>query len=247
MTPERREAFYGLRTLGLSDVVLFPASRPSSKRLIGAFPFSYRSGRTRRVFSDGKFISVVESGIGAPSVEIIGNLICKGGAKVILRLDFCGALSPDLDVGDIFIATSARGFDQVSTHYADGDVVSADERLVSLFRERLIPEADRARIPIHIGQICTVDLFFAQTDEMLLEWGKSGDAVDMETAALYAIAAHYGVASISVTVVTDNKLKGDHPYSGDPKSLNKIISGYDLLVRSVRKMMPAIRDLASTL
>ena len=128
MTPERREAFYGLRTFSLSDVVLFPASAPSSRRLVKAFPFSLPSGRTRKVFSNGRFVSIVESGIGAPSIEIIGNLVCKGGAKVLLRIDFCGALSADVGVGDIFIASSARSFDQVSGRYCEDETVPADSR-----------------------------------------------------------------------------------------------------------------------
>ncbi len=245
MTPAQREAFYGLRTLGLSDVVLFPASAPSTRRLVKAFPFSFRSGRTRKVFSAGKFVSVVESGIGAPSIEIIGNLVCKGGAKVLLRVDFCGALSPDVGVGDIFIASSARSFDQVSGHYSDGETVPADPRLVSLFQERLAPQANKAGIPVHVGRICTVDLFFAQTDEMLREWGKSGEAVDMETAAVYAIARSYDVASLAVMVVTDNKLLGHPPYSGDADNLKKIVAGHSLLVKAVKRIVPALVGFSS--
>ena len=246
MTPARRIAFYGLRTFSLSDVVLFPASAPSSRRLLRAFPFSFRCGRTRRVFSNGRFISVVKSGIGAPSVEISGNLVCKGGAKVIVRLDFCGALSAEVGVGDIFIASSARGFDQVSRHYFDHETIPADSHLVSLFEQRLTPLAERAGIPLHVGQICTVDLFFAQTDEMLREWGKSGEAVDMETAAVYAISRSYGVASVAVMVVTDNKLLGHAPYSDDVESLKKIVDGHALLTGAVRRIMPALIDLART-
>lgn len=244
MTPARRIAFYGLRTFSLSDVVLFPASAPSSRRLLRAFPFSFRSGRTRRVFADGGFVSVVESGIGAPSVEVIGNLVCKGGAKVIVRIDFCGALSPEVGVGDIFIASSARSFDQVSRHYFDDETVPADTRLISLFKERLTPLAEKARIPLHVGRICTVDLFFAQTDEILREWGKSAEAVDMETAAVYAISRSYGVASVAVMVVTDNKLLGHAPYSGDVENLRKIADGHALLTGAVRRIMPALVDLA---
>jgi len=244
MTPERREAFYGLRTLSLSDVVLFPASAPSSRRLVRAFPFSLRSGRTRKVLSNGKFVSVVESGIGAPSIEIIGNLVCKGGAKVLLRTDFCGALSPGVGVGDIFIASSARSFDQVSGHYFDDETVPADPRLVSLLRERLTPLAEKAGIPLHVGCICTVDLFFAQTDEMLREWGQHGEAVDMETAAVYAVARSYDVASLAVMVVTDNKLLGHPPYSGDGDKLRKIVAGHTLLTRAVREIVPALVELA---
>jgi len=246
MTPQRREAFFGLRTFSLSDLVLFPASAPSSKRLVKEFPFSIRSGRTRKVFCRGKFVSVVESGIGAPSVELVGNLVCKGGAKVLLRVDFCGALSPDVNVGDIFIASSARSFDQVTRHYYADPQVPADEELLALFTEQLRPLAERARIPVHVGQVCTVDLFFAQTDEMLRSWAQSGEAVDMETAAVYAIAESYDVAALAVMVVTDNKLLGHLPYSADGEKLRKIVTGYGLLARAVREMTPYLAELAQS-
>ncbi|HUT02405.1 MAG TPA: hypothetical protein VM163_00745 [bacterium] len=244
MTPARREAFFGLRTFSLSDFVLFPASVPSSKRLVKEFPFSIRSGRTRKVFCRGKFVSVVESGIGAPSVELVGNLVCKGGAKVLLRVDFCGALSPDVAVGDIFIASAARSFDQVARHYYGQAQVPADSGLLALFTERLRPMAQRAGIPLHVGQVCTVDLFFAQTDEMLRKWAESGEAVDMETAAVYAIAKSYNVAALAVMVVTDNKLLGHLPYSADAEKLKKIVAGHGLLTRAVREMTPSLVELA---
>ena len=176
----------------------------------------------------------------------MGNLVCKGGAKAIVRIDFCGGLSPGVRVGDIFIASSARSFDQVSRHYFDDETIPADSRLVSLFRERLAPLAEKAGIPLHVGQICTVDLFFAETDEMLREWGKSGEAVDMETAAVYAIARSYGVASVAVMVVTDNKLLGHAPYSGDVETLKRIADGHAVLTGAVRRIMPALIDLART-
>lgn len=187
------------------------------------------------MFADGRFVSVVQSGIGAPSTEIIANLICKGGAKIVLRVDFCGALSPDVGVGDIFIASSAKSFDQVCQHYSQDDPIPADERLVSHFQRLLSPLADRAGIALHTGTICTVDIFFAQTDEMLRGWAEYGDAVDMESAAIYAIARHHGAASLAVMVVTDNKLLGHPPYSGDTCDLTRIVEGYRLLTEAVRR------------
>ena len=241
MTQERREAFYGLRTCRLSPLVLFPASEPASKRLVRAFPFSFRSGRTRKAYTGGRLISVVNGGIGAPSCEIICNLVCKGGAKTILRVDFCGALAPDIGVGDIFIARSARSFDQVTRHYSDTETVEADERLLSFFEDRLTPLAQKAGVPVHVGTICTVDLFFAQTDEMLRGWRQHGEAVDMETAAVYAISRAYDVTSLALMVVTDNKLMGELPYSGGSDNLKKITTGFELLAEAVKSAVPMLR------
>ena len=132
----------------------------------------------------------------------------------------------------------------MSRHYCEDETIAADSHLVSLFERGLMPLAEKAGIPLHVGRICSVDLFFAQTNEMLHQWGKYGEAVDMETAAIYAIARSYGVASLSVMVVTDNKLLGHPPYSGDAQNLRKIVLGHTLLARAVRGIMPALVELA---
>jgi len=242
---EKREAFFGLRTRSLSPVVLFPASWPSTRRLVRSFPFSYRSGRTTRVWAQGRFVSVVEGGIGAPSTEITVNLVCKAGAKVVLRIDFCGALSPEIGVGDIFVARAAKSFDQVSRHYSENELVEADKRLVDLFNSVVEPIARQQDVAVHTGTICTVDLFFAQTEQMLREWSRFGEAVDMETSAVFAICQSFGVSSVAAMVVTDNKLAGRHPYSGETESLRRILSGYQVLTEATRLALPGLFALAS--
>ena len=56
----------------------------------------------------GKRISVMGSGMGIPSFLIYAHeLINDYGAKTLIRVGTCGALQPDLEVGDLVIAMTA--------------------------------------------------------------------------------------------------------------------------------------------
>ncbi len=53
------------------------------------------------------------------------------------------------------------------------------------------------------------------------------------------------MASLVVLVETKKNLLGHPPYSGDVDNLKKIVAGHSLLVRAVKRIVPALVGFAS--
>jgi purine-nucleoside phosphorylase len=66
--------------------------------------------------------------------------------------------------------------------------------------------ADACKTPVHIGGVASMDLFYDDSDAMdrLKEHGVL--AVEMETSALYSLAARHGRQALSILTVSDQIL-----------------------------------------
>src|ERR1700675_2651056 len=60
---------------------------------------------------EGRPISVQATGMGAPSAAIVFEELIQLGARVLVRVGTCGALQPELALGDIVVGISAPSQD----------------------------------------------------------------------------------------------------------------------------------------
>jgi len=206
---KQRIAKIVLGTPRVDPVVLLPATRNMRQRIEKLFKKRKKRGSLTVVTQDGLQFSICHSGIGAPSTEIILNALIAGGARTVLRFDVCGSLSEDLPVGQLFLADSAHSYDGVSPIYTPEKVIAADKNLVDLIR----CEIEKEQVALTTGCIATVDFFFAQTEEHHRQWAQDATAVDMETAAIYAMCQAHSVNAVSLMTVSDVKLLGHDPFS----------------------------------
>ncbi|MFT8872419.1 MAG: purine-nucleoside phosphorylase [Sporolactobacillus sp.] len=157
----------------------------------------------------GKRISVQGSGMGMPSLAIyVNELIREYGAKCLIRVGTCGGLQAKLHVRDVVLALSAttdsamnrlsfQGFDYAPT---------ADFRLLCAAYQA----AQTRGVTVHAGNILSTDVFYRDSMEPLKYLANCGVlAVEMETAALYTLAAKYGVRALTVLTVSDHVFSGE--------------------------------------
>src|SRR5919201_4268339 len=64
----------------------------------------------------GRPVSVQASGMGCPSAAIVVEELAMLGASRIVRIGTCGALQPDLKLGDLIVAISAVPADATAAH-----------------------------------------------------------------------------------------------------------------------------------
>ncbi|HEY0185985.1 MAG TPA: purine-nucleoside phosphorylase, partial [Cellulomonas sp.] len=65
----------------------------------------------------GRPVSVVASGMGVPSISIYATELFRFyGVQRIIRIGTAGGMSPQLDLGDVVIATAAHTDSAVSEH-----------------------------------------------------------------------------------------------------------------------------------
>lgn len=150
-------------------------------------------------------VSLQATGIGASSFLVYAHeLLDFYGARTLIRIGTCGGLRADVPLRSLVISESVRGEDgisgQVSGLYRSDS--GPDPALLSLARAK----ATELGIAHHVGPTVSSDVFYHPRGRVRFEPAQAAGAiaVDMETSALYRIAAHFDVRALSICAVVDN-------------------------------------------
>ncbi len=149
-------------------------------------------------------VSVQGTGMGHPSIAIyVTELIRFYGVQRLIRIGSCGAMQADLDLHDIVIATGASTDSSMNRiRFRGMDYAAVAD--VSLLR-RALDAADRMEISYQAGNILSSDTFYHDDPDAWKLWAEYGVlAAEMETNALYTLAAKYGVHALSILTVSDS-------------------------------------------
>jgi DeoD family purine-nucleoside phosphorylase len=194
-------------TAALADRVLLPGDPGRALRLAQALleePKMFNHNRGLWGYSgaaklDGQLLSIQSTGMGGPSAAIVASELIDLGAQRLLRVGTCGALDPALSLGDLVVVTEALAADGTSRALGSPERVAADGvllRALGLARESL--SENRA----HDGAVVSSDLFYDRR-EREPEWARVALAVEMECAAVFALAAQRAVRAAAVLAVSD--------------------------------------------
>jgi uridine phosphorylase len=168
---------------------------------------------------DGELLTIQSTGMGGPSAAIILTELIALGARRAIRIGTCGALAPDLALGEVVIARESICLDGTSRALVMGDRLLADPGLT----EALISAAPKARI----GPVVSVDLFY---DPHPPAGAPGAIAVEMEAATLFAVGAAASIPVGCVLVVSDTFVRNE-PH---PPTRTRI--GDDLLLQAAEAM-----------
>ncbi|ELP89030.1 purine nucleoside phosphorylase deoD-type, putative [Entamoeba invadens IP1] len=150
----------------------------------------------------GKRVSIQSHGMGMASIGIYTyELFNFYNVKTIIRIGSAGAIDPELDIGDIVIASGACHNSNFMSQYKLPGSYSpiADFELT----RRAVDEAEKQGAKYKVGNIFSSDCFYDDALS-LKEWSKMGVlAVEMEAAALYAIAARAGKKALCICSISD--------------------------------------------
>ena len=137
--------------------------------------------------------------VGAPMAAIcLEKLIALGATRIILY-GWCGSLTPALRVGDLFMPTSSLSEEGTSVHYPHLDV-RGDSSWPFFLKDVLKAKGFDPKE----GAIWTTDAVYRETKKKVELYGSQGIlAVDMEYAALQAVAAFRQVCFAAVMLVSD--------------------------------------------
>ncbi|CAB0731573.1 purine-nucleoside phosphorylase [Corynebacterium diphtheriae] len=156
----------------------------------------------------GTPISVMGSGMGMPSIGIYSyELINFFDARNVIRVGSIGAMQKDIDLYEIIVAASASTDSNFLEQYnLPGTYApTASWTLLRAFMD----EADRKGKKVHVGNILSSDVFYNADSTVNERWARMGVlGVEMESAALYSIAAYAGANALGVFTVSDNLFTG---------------------------------------
>jgi purine-nucleoside phosphorylase len=159
----------------------------------------------------GKPLSVMGSGMGAPSIGIYSfELYNHYGVENIVRIGTCGGLLPQVEVGDLVFALAASSNSNYAHQYKLAGTFSACADYGLL--EKGVSAARSLGFPYWVGNVFSSDLFSpysAEGDEGWEKWARLGcGGTDMESYALYCNAAWLGKKALTILTCSDSNVTG---------------------------------------
>lgn len=152
----------------------------------------------------GKPVSVQGTGMGVPSISIYAHeLIHSYGVQKLIRVGSAGSYQKEVKIRDIVIAMSASSNSTMNDLPFQGEnfAPTADAELFIA----AVAVAKEKNIPIKAGNILTSDIFYQEDADYYKKWAKYGVlCVEMETSALYTIAARFQVKALSLLTISDS-------------------------------------------
>jgi purine-nucleoside phosphorylase len=164
----------------------------------------------------GVRLSVQGSGMGMPSASIYAHeLINDYGVNTLIRVGSCGALSESLKLRDVIAAIGSATDSNMNRARFDGLIDYAPVADFGLLRTA-VEVAERRGIQMHVGPILAADAFYTDRPDLydrLADYGVL--AVEMESAALYTIAARFKARALTVLTVSDHIKTGERTTAED--------------------------------
>lgn len=156
-----------------------------------------------------KRVSVMGTGMGVPSISIyVNELITDYGVNTLMRIGTCGALQANLKIGDVILAMAASTDSRVNQLCFEGRDFAPTASFPLLLEAYRV--ATERGMDVHVGGILTSDTFYDDDPDWWQKWAAYGVlAVEMETAALYTLAARFEVDALSILTVSDRLADGE--------------------------------------
>ncbi|MBM7563123.1 purine-nucleoside phosphorylase [Paenibacillus sacheonensis] len=157
----------------------------------------------------GRRISVQGTGMGVPSISIyVTELIREYGVKQLIRVGTCGGIQQDVKVRDVVLAMAATT-DSNANRLLFPDFNYAPHADFELL-QRAYRASQERKLSVKVGNILTADTFYRESMEPVKKLAEYGVlAVEMESSALYTIAARHQAKALSVLTVSDHLFSGE--------------------------------------
>lgn len=152
---------------------------------------------------NGKPVSIMASGMGMPSMGIYSHeLYSQFGVETIIRIGSMGSYSSVLKLREVVLAMAVSTDSSFVEQFGLPGTFSpsADWSLL-----RKAAETAEARgLKYTVGNILSSDRFYDDDPDSYKKWMKMGVlGVEMESAALYSVAARLGKKALTVLTVSD--------------------------------------------
>lgn len=157
----------------------------------------------------GKRVSVQGTGMGVPSISIyINELMQSYDVQNLIRVGTCGAIQEDIKVRDVILAMSASS-DSQTNRLLFNQIDFAPTANFDLLHKAYMAATTR-NLSVKVGNIFTSDSFYRESLDLYKKLASYQVlAVEMESSALYTLAAKYKRNALSVLTVSDHILSGE--------------------------------------
>ena len=153
---------------------------------------------------NGHPVSVMGSGMGCPSMGIYSyELFNFYKVENIIRVGSAGAISMELELGDIVMGVGACTESNYPDAFARCPGTYAPVGSFDLMK-KAGNAADALGVKLHAGNVLSSDVFYGDDTVGMNAWLRMGVlAVEMEAAALYTNAARAGKNALCMCTISD--------------------------------------------
>jgi len=158
----------------------------------------------------GKRISVQGTGMGLPSISIyLHELMRDYGVQKLMRIGTCGTINKNVNLKDVVLGQASSTDNAMNLLRFDGKSYApiADFELLKDAYDYAVSKG----LQVKVGNILASDTFYDDDyiSDPYQKWRDFGVmVVEMESAALYTLAAKYGRKALTLLTVSDNLLTG---------------------------------------
>ena len=140
--------------------------------------------------------------VGAPYAVMILETLVAWGARKLIFFGWCGAVSPEVKIGDILIPSAALIDEGTSKHYSDGNISLS--RPSAGITTGLKSALNAKAVNYKEGPVWSTDAIFRETKDKVRHYRNQGAlAVEMELSALFTAAKFRGIDIGGILVVSD--------------------------------------------
>ena len=175
---------------------------------------------------DVGYASVYGDAMASEVTHLFGVL----GTSLVIQTGCCGALTDNIQAGDLVCVTSAHCGEGAAQYYLPQtqEINASLELIESIF------SSHTASVAMHKGRIWTTSALLAEGTAEIQDWSHQGYiAVDMETASTFAVAEYFGMQRLSLLFAFDNPSQGEHILLSDTEKQKRRADGELALIDTV--------------
>ncbi|NIO11857.1 MAG: hypothetical protein GTO40_29055 [Deltaproteobacteria bacterium] len=159
---------------------------------------------------NGKRVTVGNGGRYAADTAITTELLCAGGVESLIRIGSCGALNPNVKIGDLVIVAGAVRGEGTTPYYVTQNFSTVSHPEII---QALTEAAKEFDIKAHVGWVYTTDALFKETPELMDGLEKQGiSAIDMVTSSFLTVAQVHNKKAGAVMAVSDECYSGNYGF-----------------------------------
>lgn len=212
----------------IAELVLLPGDPRRARRIAETFLDDARlvsDVRGNNIFTGthrGTPMSVMASGMGIPTTMLYATELYRFyGVRRICRVGTTGAISSDVAVRDVVIASAAHTNSSVATLAAPGltlSLAASFDMLRAAVDEARAGQDQLGGARVHVGAVFSSDQFYSDRPDIGAALERFGTlAVEMETAGLFATAQAEGGEALTVLTVSDHLKDASADMSADQR------------------------------
>jgi len=200
----------------IADIVLLPGDPLRAKFIAETFledVTCYNEVRGMYGYTGtykGRRISVQGTGMGMPSTAIyVTELMQEYGVQKLIRVGTCGAIQEDVKLRDIILVQSTTTESRMNQVIWGGTIDFAPTANFDLLY-KAYNAGKEAGLNLKVGSVHTADAFYFSDEHQYEKLSKYGIlAIEMESAALFTLAAKFGRQALTVLTVSDHVFSGE--------------------------------------